>query len=101
MLEDFVKYGRYYDLYQGLLTNKEQVYFQEYYFDNLSFSEIAENHQISRSAVHKTLKNVLKKLELYEEALHLLDKDELLVNLINDLDELSSEKIREKLNEIR
>ena len=40
-----------YDVYGVLLTDKQKSYFEEYYFDDLSFSEIALNHGISRNGV--------------------------------------------------
>ena len=32
-----------YDLYQALLTDKQKEYFESYYFDNFSITEISEN----------------------------------------------------------
>jgi predicted DNA-binding protein YlxM (UPF0122 family) len=63
-----------YDLYFELLTDKQKQYFEEYYFDDFSISEIAENHEISRNAVHDQLKKVIKNLEDYELKLGLLKK---------------------------
>ena len=62
-----------YDCYSILLTDKERVYFQDYYFDDLSLSEIALNNKVSRSAVGKMLKLVEEKLISYESKLHLMD----------------------------
>ena len=45
-----------YDSYGCLLTDKQKAYFEEYYFDDLSFSEIASNHGISRTGVLIKLK---------------------------------------------
>ena len=60
-----------FDTYKSLLTDKEQECFLDYYGEDLSLSEIAENKQVSRNAVHKTLKNVITKLEDYEQKLKL------------------------------
>ena len=35
-----------YDLYYELLTDKQKDYFEEYYFIDLSITEIALNHEI-------------------------------------------------------
>ena len=51
-----------YDIYGELFTTKNQNYFEDYYFNNLSLSEIAENNNISRNAVHKQIKNTEKEL---------------------------------------
>ena len=42
-----------YDLYGSLLTNKQQIYFKEYCFNNLSYGEISEKYGISRNAIFK------------------------------------------------
>jgi len=63
-----------YDVYGVLLTDKQKSYFEEYYFDDLSFSEIALNHGISRNGVFDQIKRVANILALYEEKLSLLKK---------------------------
>ena len=60
-MEDFVYYNNLYDIYGDLLTENEQNCFIDYYQDNLSLSEIAENKNVSRSAIGKTIKNVTDK----------------------------------------
>ena len=63
-----------YDLYGNLLTDKQRSYFEDYYFMDLSITEIAENYGISRNGVFDQLKRVNKLLEEYEEKLDLLAK---------------------------
>ena len=70
-----------YDLYSGLLTDKQRSYFEDYYYMDLSITEIAENYSISRNGVFDQLKRTTKLLEEYESILKLktkLDKIELL-----------------------
>lgn len=62
-----------YDYYKPLFTAKQQTYFEDYYFDNLTMEEIAENNQVSKNAVSKALIEVKEKLEYYESKLHLLE----------------------------
>lgn len=62
-----------YDYYKPLFTEKQQTYFEDYYFDNLTMEEIAENNQVSKNAVSKALIEVKEKLEYYESKLHLLE----------------------------
>ncbi len=38
---------RLYDTYGCLLTDKQKNYFEAYYFDDLSISEISTNHEVS------------------------------------------------------
>lgn len=82
-----------YDYYKELLTNKQQNYFEEYYFNNLSLSEISENYNVSRNAVHKQLKEISSKLLEYEEKLKLLNKSKKIKKLIENIDEKLKKEI--------
>ena len=73
-MEDFVYYGQLYYLYHELLTEKQKKYFKDYYFDNLSLGEMAENYNVSRNAIFKQIHITVAKLEEYEQALHLYYK---------------------------
>ncbi len=84
-----------YDYYGELLTDKQKSYFEEYYFNNLTLSEIAENNNISRNAVHKQLKEVVNKIILYEDKLGLYDKQIKIKKIIEKLDKGIKEEIEE------
>ena len=84
-----------YDYYGELLTDKQQEYFEDYYFNNLTLAEIAENNDISRNAIHKQIKEAETKLEMFEEKLELLHKKEQIKNIIKNLDDKTKEKIEE------
>ena len=58
-----------FDYYGDLLTDKQQEFFEDYYFSNLTLQEIADNNDISRNAVHNTLNVINEKLEYYESVL--------------------------------
>ncbi len=60
-----------YEYYKKLLTEKECSYFEDYYFDNLTMEEIADNNGISKNAVSKSLIEVKNKLNDYESKLNL------------------------------
>ena len=45
-----------YDYYKDLFTEKQQEYFEDYYYNNFSLAEIAENNDVSRNAIHNQLK---------------------------------------------
>ena len=51
-----------YDIYGSLLTDKQQQYFEGYYFNNLSYGEIAKEYKISRNAIYHQLQLIEKKL---------------------------------------
>ena len=56
-------------LYGKLLSEKQLEFIDDYYDNDLSLSEIAENHGITRQAVRDMLKKGEKKLFEYEEKL--------------------------------
>jgi RNA polymerase sigma factor (sigma-70 family) len=58
-----------FDLYGNLLSKKEQRIFSEYYEENFSLTEIAENLKITRQAVSQRLEIIRKKLLEYEKKL--------------------------------
>ena len=65
-----------YDIYGELLTEKQKEYFEDYYFNNLTLSEMSENYEVSRNAIHKQLKETETKLNKYENTLSILKKNE-------------------------
>lgn len=64
-----------YDLYSNLLTEKQKEYIEAYYYDDLSITEISEDLDVSRNAVHDQLKRTVKKLYDFEEALKVKEKN--------------------------
>lgn len=82
-----------YDYYKELLTEKQRDYFEEYYFNNLSLSEISENCGVSRNAVHKQLKEIENKLIEYEEKLKLYSKSIEIKRILVNIDEETRIKI--------
>ena len=64
-----------YDLYGGLLTEKQQNVFDLYHQCDLSLGEIAAEQNISRPAVHDLIKRTEHLLEKYEEKLHLAQRE--------------------------
>ena len=96
-MEEFVYYNNLFDVYGALLTEKEQVTFKDYYQEDLSLSEIANENNVSRAAVQKTIKTVLDKLKYYEDILHIYDKNVRLRDTLN-LDDIN--KIKNNIEEI-
>lgn len=74
ILDKSIHLMRLYDLYQELLTDKQKTYFESYYFDDFSISEISENMNVSRNAVHDQLKRTIKKMHDFEEKLAIFEK---------------------------
>lgn len=96
-MKNFIYYNDLFSIYSPLLTDNEKNSFKEHYFEDLSLSEIAEEKNISRAAVHKTVNNVIDKLNYYESILHIHENKSTLKECldINDLD-----LIKSKINEL-
>lgn len=61
-----------YDFYGELLNEHQRKVFEDFVFNDLSLGEIAEEQGISRQAVHDMIRRSTKKLEEYENTLHLM-----------------------------
>ena len=73
ILENQINISELFHIYGELLSNRQRNFIQLYYDDNLSLSEIAVQHGISRQAVHDAIKHGRKALARYEDTLHLRD----------------------------
>ena len=90
-----IEIGILFDYYGELLTDIQQEIFKDYYFDNLTMQEIADNNEISKNAVHKTINAINNKLKYYEKKLRLYEKSKKIKELISDLEESKRERINE------
>ena len=86
-----------FDYYGELLSDSQKNYFIDYYFHNLTLSEIAENNNVSKNAVSKDLKLATSKLEDFDSKLKLIDKDKKIIKAIKDT---NNEELLEKINKI-
>lgn len=73
-MEQNVKISMLNQIYGGLLTKKQNEIIEDYYNNDLSLSEIAQNYEITRQAVRDILKKSEKKLFEYEETLGFMKK---------------------------
>lgn len=92
---DNVYYSNLFDYYGELFTDKQKEYFIDYYFNNLTLQEIADNNNVTKNAVHKNIKDMAMKLDYYEEKLKLYSNKKQIENLIKDLDVDIKRKIEE------
>ena len=96
-------------LYGKLLSEKQLEFIDDYYNNDLSLSEIAENHGITRQAVRDMLKKGEKKLFEYEEKLlvmkRTLNQEKQIQQILTQLSKIeetaSDKKIERILNNIR
>jgi predicted DNA-binding protein YlxM (UPF0122 family) len=107
MLEKTTRVNFLYDFYQTLLTEKQRVYMQLYYLDDLSLGEIAEEYGVSRQAVYDNVRRTEAMLEDYEEKLKLFSKFRKRMEIIDKLEELvlgddeASNEVRVLLNALK
>lgn len=73
-MEKFVEQTLLFDFYGELLTEHQKSIYEDVVFSDLSYSEVAEEKNISRQSVHDLIKRCNKILEGYEEKLHLVEK---------------------------
>ena len=82
-----------FDIYQNLLSEHEKGVFQEYYQEDFSLKEIAENFMVTRNAIYKTLKTVENKLISYEEKLRFYQKRREILKAVENNDIMEIRKI--------
>ena len=86
-----------YDYYKEFFTEKQQSYFEDYYYSNYSLGEIAEANNVSRNAIHNQLKIVEDRLEEMESILNLVDKKSKIMSMLEN--EISKELL-DKIEDI-
>lgn len=84
-----------FDTYSSLLTEKQKMYFEAYYYDDFSLSEIATNYNVSRNAVFDQIKKTVSILNKYESNLHQVAHLTLLEEVLK-LDNINEIKIQIK-----
>ena len=95
-IESVLRYSDLLTIYQNLLSKTQKEILEDYYFYNLSFSEISENRKISRSAVEDAIKKGKKKLDNYENELGSLKT----LTILRETHSITTdEKVLEKIEE--
>lgn len=108
-MEKNVKVSMLCEIYGKLLTPKQLEILTDYYNNDLSLSEIAENNKITRQAVRDIIKKGENKLFELEEKLLFMEKtmkqEKLLQEVLNELSKIedasSDKKIEKILNHVR
>lgn len=95
-------------VYGKLLTDKQFELIDDYYNNDLSLSEIAENNEITRQAVRDIIKKGEKKLLEYEKELKIMEKmlnqEKKIKDIVQDLENLKqnlSSNENKKIDEIK
>ena len=98
-----VRYNSLLHIYGSLLSKTQYAFADAYFSYDLSLSEIAEAHDVTRAAVEDAIKKALKKLDEYEKNLHVLKDNEEILSLIakaKDLEGTEKIKILEEVERI-
>lgn len=96
-MENREQYIKLYSLYKELLSESEKKYFEYYYYEDYSYTEISELMEVSKVFVGKMINKCNKKLISFESKLKLLQKKNELLELSNTI---KDEKIKSKLQEL-
>lgn len=94
-------YNSLYGFYENLLTDKQREYFMNYYFYDLSLSEIAKNLNISRSAVFDAIEKIHKLLDEYEEKLMLFEKYQRREDIYTSLENINNDNVTKLVKYLR
>lgn len=87
-MKDLSKITQLFDVYGNLLSNKQRSYIVDYYFNDLSLSEIATKYNISRAAIHYSINEGINELNLYEDKLQFLYLQKKRLNIYEKLQDL-------------
>ena len=94
------KMSQLYDFYKELLTEKQRNYFEMYYFFDNSLGEIASDNNLSRNAIYDNITKTCKILLDYESKLHLVEKANKRLEIIEKLEEKYNDELLEELKNI-
>ena len=84
-----------FEIYQNLLTKKQISYFNLYFNEDLSLQEIAEEFNVSRTAVYDSLKKTISNLNNFETNLKILKFKE---TLMEEKEKYEKENNKEVIN---
>ena len=89
------------DYYGSLLTNHQVEILDEYFNEDLSLNEIADNYEISKSAVQDLIKRSLTQLNEYEKKLGLISKDKKLDEVLLSMEKEDNELLNKYIKMIK
>ncbi len=92
-MEKIVEQGLLYDFYGELLTEHQKQIYEAAVYDDLSLSEIADEHGISKQGVHDLIKRCTRTLQGYEDKLHMIRRFEAIKSQAEELRKVSSGEI--------
>ena len=104
-MDKHIKISMLWQIYGKLLTDKQYEIINDYYNNDLSLAEIAENNDISRQGVRDILMKGESKLFEYEEKLAIMEKTQLqekqiqvILAQLSEIKDSSSDRKVEKIS---
>ncbi len=91
-MEDIIKLGKLYDFYGELLTDHQKEIYEDLVYHDLSVSEIAQDHGISRQGAHDLIKRINNILSNYEAKLGLVSRFDNIKQQVECNDKLTTEE---------
>ena len=73
------------DTYGMLLTEAMSDILTEYYINDISLAEIAENRNVTRQAIYDSISKAVKKLKSFEDNLKIISKTKCIKNVLDEL----------------
>ena len=73
-MDEILEQALLYDFYGELLTEHQQKIYEDVVFNDLSYSEVAQEQGISRQGIYDLIKRINRILAGYEEKLHLVEQ---------------------------
>lgn len=98
VLEKKDRYSILLQIYGDLLTDVIKRRLENFYFEDLSLFEIAENENVSRNAIFQSIKIGEKELDRYEEILHIYKN---IIGINKELDLITKEENKDIVNKIK
>ncbi len=98
-MEKIVEQSFLYDFYGELLTEHQRQIYEDAVFGDMSLSEIAEQHGISRQGVHDLLKRCDRTLADYEKKLKLLSRFSSIKEKLETISQITTQETVRKLSQ--
>ena len=105
-MEKIVEQGLLYDFYGELLTDHQRQIYEAAVYNDMSLSEIADEHGISKQGVHDLLRRCTNSLETYESKLHMIERTDRIREQLGTLTEAANSKdidlesLKNKINSV-
>ena len=88
------------DYYGNLLTRHQLDIMNQYFNEDYSMNEIAEEYMISKSAVQDLIKNTINKLENYEKEIKSIELDTKIKDILKEMKQENNDILNKYIDKI-